>query len=175
MNDERPPSLWWGMWKRFAIAGVLIAVLSGAATATVALNKIKTVAEEVFPKLSQINAPKGLVTPEYGGGPQTFLILGSDRRSGSKNTGERDASPHSDTILLVRFDPEQGQTSVLSIPRDLLVNITTPSGQITSTRRSMPPTRSAARSAASTRRACSPPKRSSMKCFPNCSSTASST
>jgi LCP family protein required for cell wall assembly len=130
MNDERPPSLWWGMWKRFAIAGVLIVVLSGAATATVALNKITTLADDVFPGASKINAPKGLVTPEYGGGPQTFLILGSDRRSGSKNSGERDASPHSDTILLVRFDPEQGQTSVLSIPRDLLVSITTPSGQI---------------------------------------------
>ena len=29
----------------------------------------------------------------------------------------------------MRFDPEQGQTSVMSIPRDLLVNITTPGGQ----------------------------------------------
>jgi polyisoprenyl-teichoic acid--peptidoglycan teichoic acid transferase len=130
MNDERPPSLWWGMWKRFAIAGVLIVVLSGAATATVALNKITTLADEVFPKLSRIDAPKGLVTTEYGGGPQTFLILGSDRRSGSKNAEEKDSAPHSDTILLVRFDPEQGQTSVVSIPRDLMVNITTPSGQI---------------------------------------------
>jgi LCP family protein required for cell wall assembly len=130
MNDERPPSLWWGMWKRFLIAGVLIVVLSGAATATVALNKITTLADEVFPTLSHIDAPKGLITPEYGGGPQTFLILGSDRRSGSKNAEEREAAPHSDTILLVRFDPEQGQTSVLSIPRDLMVNITTPSGQV---------------------------------------------
>ncbi len=118
------------MWKRFALAGVLIVALSGAATATVALNKITTLADEVFPTLSKINAPKGLLTPEYGGGPQTFLILGSDRRSGSKNIEERDSSPHSDTILLVRFDPEQGQTSVLSIPRDLMVNITTPSGQV---------------------------------------------
>jgi LCP family protein required for cell wall assembly len=130
MNDERPPSLWWGMWKRFLLAGVLIAALSGAATATVALNKITTLADEVFPSLSHINAPKGLVTPEYAEGPQTFLILGSDRRSGSKNAEERDSAPHSDTILLVRFDPQQGQTSVLSIPRDLMVNIRTPSGQV---------------------------------------------
>jgi LCP family protein required for cell wall assembly len=130
MNDERPPSLWWGMWKRFLLAGVLIVALSGAATATVALNKLTTLADEVFPSLSHITAPKGLITPEYGGGPQTFLILGSDRRSGSKNAEERDAAPHSDTILLVRFDPEQGQTSVLSIPRDLMVNIRTPSGQV---------------------------------------------
>ncbi len=130
MDDERPPSLWWGMWKRFLLAAVLIMALSGAATATVALNKLTTLADEVFPSLSHISAPKGLITPEYGGGPQTFLILGSDRRSGSKNSGERDAAPHSDTILLVRFDPEQGQTSVLSIPRDLMVDIRTPAGQV---------------------------------------------
>ncbi len=30
----------------------------------------------------------------------------------------------------MRFDPEQGQTSVLSIPRDLMVNIDAPSGQV---------------------------------------------
>ena len=132
MNDERPPSLWWGMWKRFLIAGVLIVALSAGATATVALNKITTIADEVFPTLSKIKTPKGLVTPEYSGGPQTFLVLGSDRRSGSKNPGEREAAPHSDTILLVRFDPEQGQTSVLSIPRDLLVNVKLPNGEVDS-------------------------------------------
>jgi polyisoprenyl-teichoic acid--peptidoglycan teichoic acid transferase len=130
MTDERPPSLWWGMWKRFLVAGVLIVALSGAATATVALNKLTTIADEVFPHLSHISAPKGLITPEYSEGPQTFLILGSDRRTGSKNSEERDASPHSDTILLVRFDPEQGQTSVLSIPRDLMVNIRAPNGEV---------------------------------------------
>ncbi len=118
------------MWKRFLIASVLIVALSGAATATVALNKLTTIADEVFPHLSHISAPKGLITPEYGGGPQTFLILGSDRRSGSKNSEERDSAPHSDTILLVRFDPEQGQTSVLSIPRDLMVDIRAPNGEV---------------------------------------------
>ncbi|MCW3067682.1 MAG: LytR family transcriptional regulator [Solirubrobacterales bacterium] len=130
MDDERPPSLWWGMWKRFAIAGVLIVALSGAATATVALNTVSGIADEVFPALSQINAPKGVVTPEYSGGAQTFLILGSDRRVGAKNAYDRSNPPHSDTMLLVRFDPSQGQTSVMSIPRDLMVNITTQSGQL---------------------------------------------
>ncbi len=57
-------------------------------------------------------------------------MLGSDRRSGSKNSEERNATPHSDTILLVRFDPEHGQTSVMSIPRDLMVNIKTRKGAL---------------------------------------------
>ena len=128
-DDERPPAPGWGMTKRFAIAAVLIVALSAGATATVALNQITSIAEEVFPKLNEINAPKGVVTAEYSGGPQTFLILGSDRRVGAKDAYDREDPPHSDTILLVRFDPNEGQTSVLSIPRDLMVNITTKNGE----------------------------------------------
>jgi polyisoprenyl-teichoic acid--peptidoglycan teichoic acid transferase len=128
-DDERPPAPGWDMWKRFAIAAVLIVALSAGATATVALNKITGIAEEVFPKLNEINAPKGVVTAEYSGGPQTFLILGTDRRVGAKDSYDRENPPHSDTILLVRFDPNQGQTSVMSIPRDLMVNITTKNGK----------------------------------------------
>src|SRR5271155_437173 len=126
--DERPPSLWVGMWKRFLIGGVLIVLLSAGATATVALNTASGLAHDIFPDVNQIHAPKGLVVSEYNEGPQTFLILGSDRREGSKDSYDKEAPPHSDTILLVRFDPEQGQTSVLSIPRDLMVNITTRNG-----------------------------------------------
>src|SRR5271156_3885656 len=128
-DAERPPSPGWSALKRFLLAAVLIVLLSGGATATLALNKISSIAEEVFPKLNEINAPKGVVTSEYNGGPQTFLILGSDRRGGSKDSYDREDPPHSDTILLVRFDPEQGQTSVLSIPRDLMVNISTRNGE----------------------------------------------
>jgi polyisoprenyl-teichoic acid--peptidoglycan teichoic acid transferase len=128
LTDERPPKLWWSMWKRFLIAGVLIVALSAAATATVAENTLTSITQHIFPKGSRIPAPIGVVKEEYSGGPQTFLILGSDRRSGSKNSEERGATPHSDTILLVRFDPVQHQTSVLSIPRDLMVNIVTKDG-----------------------------------------------
>ncbi|HWY17953.1 MAG TPA: LCP family protein [Solirubrobacteraceae bacterium] len=129
-DDDRPPSPGWSMAKRFAIAAVAIVALSAGATATVALNKITSIAEEVFPKLNEINAPKGVVTAEYSGGPQTFLILGTDRRVGAKDSYDRENPPHSDTILLVRFDPSQGQTSVMSIPRDLMVDITTKNGGI---------------------------------------------
>jgi LCP family protein required for cell wall assembly len=130
MDDDRPPRLWWGMWKRFLLAAVLIAALAGSATATVALNKVSELAAEVFPALSHIKAPKGLITPEYEGGPQTFLVLGTDRRAHARDALDRENPPHSDTLLLVRFDPGHGQTTVLSIPRDLLVNIRTKSGQV---------------------------------------------
>jgi LCP family protein required for cell wall assembly len=129
LDDERPPSLARGMWARFAIAGVLILVLSGAATATFALNKLNHIAHEVFPRGSQIHVAKGVVETAYSGEPQTFMILGSDRRAGSKDAYDRNNPPHSDTLLLVHLDPNYGQISVLSVPRDLLVSITTKSGQ----------------------------------------------
>jgi LCP family protein required for cell wall assembly len=128
IEDGSPPALGLSMWRRFLFAATLIVAISGAATATVALNTVSGIAGEVFPKLNQIDAPKGVVTPVYSGGPQTFLILGSDRRALSKIAIDRANPPHSDTMLLVRFDPAQEQTSVLSIPRDLLVDITTPTG-----------------------------------------------
>ena len=130
MDDERPPRLWLSMWKRFLLGGSLIVLLCGGAAAAVSLRTASQIAGEIFPKLNQIHAPKGVLTSVYKGGPETFLILGSDKRYGSKNSEERDATPHSDTILLVRFDPEQGQTSVLSVPRDLLVSVKAPDGQV---------------------------------------------
>jgi len=128
-DDERPPSLWVGMWKRFAIGGVLIVLLAGGATATVTLNTASGLAHDIFKHGNQITVSRKLVVPEYSGGPQTYLILGSDRREGSKDSLDRSDPPHSDTILLVRFDPAQGQTSVMSIPRDLLVNIKSSKGE----------------------------------------------
>jgi LCP family protein required for cell wall assembly len=131
MDQERPPSLWRGMWFRFAVAGLLIVLLAGGATATFVLTEGEEIANELLPAGSKIkNIPANLVTKGYEGKPENFLVLGSDRRSGSKNSEERNATPHSDTILLVRFDPEQGQTSVMSIPRDLMVNIRTPQGAL---------------------------------------------
>jgi len=118
------------MWKRFLLGGVTIALLSGAATATVALNKVTTIANEVFPGTNRIPAPAGVIAEGYDGAPQTFLLIGSDKRAKSRDAFDREDPPHSDTLLLVRLDPNQGQTSVLSIPRDLLVTITTPAGQV---------------------------------------------
>ncbi|HVR06070.1 MAG TPA: LCP family protein [Solirubrobacteraceae bacterium] len=130
MDDQLEPGTRLRMWSRFLFAGVLIVALCGAATAAFTLRTANRLAAEVFPKLNQIHTRRGLLTSIYDGGPKTFLVLGSDKRYGSKNSEEREAAAHSDTMLLVRFDPEQDQTSVLSVPRDLLVTIKTPEGRI---------------------------------------------
>src|SRR5690606_24895569 len=63
--------------------------------------------------------PRVDVVPPEPGEPQTILLLGSDKR-----WADRAEDPvRSDTMMLVRLDPEQPATTVLSIPRDLLVPI----------------------------------------------------
>jgi polyisoprenyl-teichoic acid--peptidoglycan teichoic acid transferase len=128
MPDERPPHLGWDMGKRFLLAGLIIAVLTGAVTATAALNRVSDLAKRLFPRSSHIAVPGSVVSPVYSGGPQTFLLIGSDRRALTRSAADRTNPPHSDTLMLVRFDPNEGQTSVLSIPRDLEVSITAPNG-----------------------------------------------
>ncbi len=53
------------------------------------------------------------------GGPRTILLMGSDHRKG----GTAGDKPRSDTMMLVRLDPNLSVTSVLSLPRDLRVDI----------------------------------------------------
>ncbi|MBA2240519.1 MAG: LCP family protein, partial [Solirubrobacterales bacterium] len=53
-----------------------------------------------------------------GGAPQTILILGSDKRSNTPGDPGR-----SDTTILLRVDPDKGAISLLSIPRDLRVQV----------------------------------------------------
>jgi LCP family protein required for cell wall assembly len=53
------------------------------------------------------------------GEPTTALILGYDKRA----TKEAAQTGHSDTLMLLRADPESETVSLLSFPRDLLVEI----------------------------------------------------
>jgi LCP family protein required for cell wall assembly len=130
MPDDRLPSHARGMWKRFLVGALIISVLAGAATATAGLEEVSSLAGKLFPRSHQFGGPKGLVVPDYSGGPVTFLLIGSDRRALAHDVFDRGNAPHSDTLLLVRFDPNAGQTSVLSIPRDLEVSIQLPGGRI---------------------------------------------
>lgn len=53
-----------------------------------------------------------------GGGPLNFLLIGSDVRAGYPDEGQR-----SDTIIVVQIDKERTGAHLVSIPRDLLVDI----------------------------------------------------
>lgn len=110
-------------WRALGAALVIFA-LTATATATAAFLFIEETFDPIKPgptiKTDQI-------TRAEAGEPQTLLLLGSDRRYQDlkKNNPllEKDDPPRSDTIMLVRIDPDKNTTAILSIPRDLRVRI----------------------------------------------------
>src|SRR5690349_16883927 len=107
------------MLKRFALGALLITVLTAAATATATLLEI---GEDVgiIKKGAKIPGISSVLDEVDAGEPQTIAILGSDRRWVDRNVKE---AARSDTILLIRLDPSKDATAVMSIPRDLVVDI----------------------------------------------------
>ena len=66
----------------------------------------------------QVDIPE--ITRAKAGGARTILLLGSDARYEDKKLGLK---PRSDTMLLVRADPDRDAIAVMSIPRDLAVEM----------------------------------------------------
>jgi polyisoprenyl-teichoic acid--peptidoglycan teichoic acid transferase len=116
--EERLPRVAFSLYKRFAIAGVLIVVFAAATTATAALLQIKDVVD-ILRTSPGLALRKGTITAAQAGKPQTLLILGSDKRFDLRDKGN---PARSDTMMLLRMDPHRA-TTVMSIPRDLLVDI----------------------------------------------------
>lgn len=124
-KEERPPRE--GLRFLLRAFGSLLAIvlLTAGATATASLLQIK----DLVPRGADVPPPvptrRNTLVVAKPGKPQTILILGSDRRwSDLKRNNPalaRSNPARSDTILLVRMDPHQEATAVLSIPRDLKV------------------------------------------------------
>ena len=99
-----------GLWPRFLAGSLVIIVAMTTATAVSLLVYLKGIARGLG-GLPSVQSQLEVADP---GNPQTILILGSDQRP-------TDASARSDTTILLRVAAEQ--ITVLSIPRDLKVNI----------------------------------------------------
>lgn len=117
-DDGRLPRAGASLHKRFAVAGILIFTLTTGAVATAALMEVKTIVEELEPIDGPAKFDKDVITKAEAGDPQTILLVGSDKRFGS---GRNDA--RSDTMMLVRLDPDEAATAVMSVPRDLVTQI----------------------------------------------------
>jgi polyisoprenyl-teichoic acid--peptidoglycan teichoic acid transferase len=107
-------------WWRFALASVLIVSVSAAATATGILVYVDSVAEALSHNDVLGNKVDRYLSKVEGGEPQNILILGSDKRAGAEF--EEDPG-RSDTTILLRLDPDKDAIAVMSIPRDLKVEI----------------------------------------------------
>lgn len=100
---------------------VLVVVLATAASATAYFEDLGIVSDAL--SRGPVIHSKYLA-PTYSGQPVTILILGSDKRSESKIAYDRSDPRHSDTILLAHLDPQSGQTTLMSVPRDLQASFT---------------------------------------------------
>jgi LCP family protein required for cell wall assembly len=120
LPDQRPPRPGLRLLVRGGLAMLIITLLSAASVATAVLLEVKKDAD-IFQR-EQIPIPniQGALDGVSAGGPQTILVLGSDRRFAdikAKNP------VRSDTMMLVRLDPSKNATAVMNIPRDLKVSI----------------------------------------------------
>jgi LCP family protein required for cell wall assembly len=105
-HDNQSPN------RRFLYGSILLVVIAALVSSVGAF----AARDSVLPQAIAGIAP----TPKYEGGPQTVLLIGADSRKGDKKLGVK---ARSDTMMLVRLDPDKSVTTVLSIPRDLRVKI----------------------------------------------------
>jgi LCP family protein required for cell wall assembly len=101
---------------------LLAAVIVGAAAGGAAYLKGHQFVEAISPKTKlEIAAAKRLDLADPSQ-PTTALVIGTDRRKGF----QAELTGRSDTLILVRADPINKSLSLLSFPRDLVVNVKCP-------------------------------------------------
>jgi polyisoprenyl-teichoic acid--peptidoglycan teichoic acid transferase len=113
-----------GVFKRFVIGALVIVLASASATAVAAWHEVDKVVA-AFKSTHKIAGIADVISEADAGKPQTILLMGSDKRSKNSSDVRRGliGKPLSDTMILMRLDPEKKATALLSLPRDLKVEI----------------------------------------------------
>jgi LCP family protein required for cell wall assembly len=109
-----------GIWKRLLLGAFLIVLFSSAATAGALFDEVNALVG-AFKRGQTLQLDDELQNADAGK-PQTILLIGSDTRAkgAADYQGGRGLS---DTMMLVRLDPSQPDIAVMSLPRDLKVQI----------------------------------------------------
>jgi polyisoprenyl-teichoic acid--peptidoglycan teichoic acid transferase len=128
-----PPRRGWWLVRRFLAATICIIALAGAATYMVIRNEVNKVVSALGQNKPVTVAPKVLI-PTSTGQPETLLLVGNDERKAPKDNPSGAVLPHSNEMLLVRVDPSKPTISMLSIPRELRVTFTAPTGEVITNR-----------------------------------------
>ena len=73
----------------------------------------------VAAKSAEVKAAEKILDVPVPGSPTTAIVIGYDQRLGA----DRSMAARSDTVMLIRADPKGDTISMLSFPRDLIVDI----------------------------------------------------
>ena len=111
------------MWKRFLLAGVVIVLATAGTLSSAVLLEVDRAVDIFRASGASIPGLDEVLDDVEAGAPQTVLLLGSDRRYADRLAG---IPGRSDTMILVRLDPDRQVTSLLAIPRDLKVRLPAP-------------------------------------------------
>jgi LCP family protein required for cell wall assembly len=117
-GDHEPPPKPKRYWWRFTLGSLVIVIAVAAATAASILLYIGSIATALSHHNVYNNKLHRYLSQVHGGEPENILILGSDKRANLKEDPGR-----SDTTILLRLDPNRNAIAVMSIPRDLKVEI----------------------------------------------------
>jgi polyisoprenyl-teichoic acid--peptidoglycan teichoic acid transferase len=108
--DSRRGMLW-----RFALGALVVIAFTATTTAVAGLLQFKQFAVDLSLSPPIKNANVTIANP---GNPQTLLLIGSDHRA-----HEPWSAANTDTMMLVRLNPDSSTINLLSVPRDLRVQI----------------------------------------------------
>ncbi len=98
-------------WSLWAIVALVVAAAGGAYI------YLDDTLEAAAPNTAEAKAARAATKPVLPGKPVNVLLIGSDTRPSEGDPGR------SDSLILVRMDPQRDLISMLSFPRDLYVQI----------------------------------------------------
>lgn len=110
-----------GLWKKLLLGAFLVIFAAASATSVAAFREIDKVVD-ALDQNEDLKLGKGLATSDPGQA-QTILLLGSDKRPDDATDGGAGGGQRSDTIILARLNPKENATALMSLPRDLKVEI----------------------------------------------------
>ena len=104
-----------------ASAGAL-ALTVAAGSATVAVGRLEDNVTKI--DISDQVGERPVDHGDLSSGPVTFLLMGSDQRTGTGNKGYGNfEGARSDTTMLLHVYPDRDSAVVVSIPRDTVVDL----------------------------------------------------
>jgi LCP family protein required for cell wall assembly len=123
-GDRRRRRLWlgwtWRRWTLVTILGLFLLVAIWSVAGYLSVSSGVSAANARLPK-----GVRALLGPDTGllyGNATNILLVGTDHATGKGSQG-RSSDQHSDSLTILRTEPDRGRLVYLSIPRDLQVTI----------------------------------------------------